>query len=59
MIAVPQSSVPHPCDFCLSQGWETTIAGYSISVFGLVLFLARPQHQRADGFARVLALVQD
>src|ERR1035437_8973088 len=24
MIAAPQSSVPHPCEFFLSQGWEAT-----------------------------------
>jgi len=36
MIAAPQSSVPHPCDFFLSQGWEATIAGYSISGSGLI-----------------------
>jgi hypothetical protein len=47
MIAVPQSSVPHPCDFCLSQGWETTIAGYSISVFGLEPH--RPRGQNISG----------
>jgi len=35
MIAVPQRSVPHPCGFFLSQGWEAAIAGYSISVSGL------------------------
>ena len=35
MIAVPQNSVPHPCDFFLSQGWEATFAGYSISGSGL------------------------
>jgi len=43
MIAVPQSSVPHPCDFFLSQGWETTIAGYSISVSGLDATIALPR----------------
>jgi hypothetical protein len=35
MIAVLQSSVPRPRDFFFSYGWETTIAGYSISVSGL------------------------
>ena len=35
MIAVPQRSVPHPCGFFLSQGWEAAIAGYSISGSGL------------------------
>jgi hypothetical protein len=31
MIAVPQSSLPHPSGFLLSQEWETTVAGYNIS----------------------------
>jgi hypothetical protein len=35
MIGVPQNSVPRSCDFFLSQGRETTNAGYSISDSGL------------------------
>jgi len=43
---VPQTSVPHPCEFFLPQGWGTTAAGYSISGFGLVLPLALPAHKQ-------------
>jgi hypothetical protein len=35
MIAVPQNSAPHPCGFLLSRGWETALAGYSVSGSGL------------------------
>src|SRR6266567_3994054 len=31
MVAIPTSSVPHLCDFFLSQGWEAATAGYPIA----------------------------